>query len=142
NHIRAERPRMAPDTERDRRLLDAFVAAVGSGDPAELERLLHDDVVLVSDGGAKARAARYPILGPSRVARFFVGVARKAPPGDSSVDYVTANGQLALEVSIGGRVDSLVVVEPDASGERIARLFLLRNPDKLRTFRQGSRFTS
>jgi len=134
DHVRTERPRMAPNTERDRRLLDAFLVALSSGDPAELERLLHDDVVLVSDGGAKARAARRPILGSHRVARFFVGVSKKVPPGRLSAEYVVANGQLALNISINGRVDSLIMVEPGVGSERIARIFVVRNPDKLKAF--------
>lgn len=43
-------------------------------------KLLHPDIVLRSDGGGIVRAARNPIYGPDKVARFIIGVlARQAP---------------------------------------------------------------
>lgn len=138
-HVRAERPRMTTDVERDRGLLDAFLTAVMTGDPAELEGMLHDDIVLVSDGGPDVRAARRPVLGVFRVARFCTGIAKHAPPGDVTVEYVMANGQLALFVEVDGRDSTLLMLEPDATGQRISRIFALRNPDKLRTVRRAAR---
>ncbi len=43
--------------------------------------MLDADAVSVTDGGGRATAALAPIRGAERVARFFVGLLRKAPPG-------------------------------------------------------------
>ena len=42
-------------------------------------QLLAPDAVVLSDGGGKAKAALAPILGADRVARFFLGLMKKAP---------------------------------------------------------------
>ena len=131
DHVRAERPRVTPDHDRDRRLLDAFVLALTSGESDDLARLLHDDVVLVSDGGAKVRAARHPIIGAERVCRFLTGITRNAPAAPAQLDYVEANGQVALHLAVEGHASSLFTLEPDSGGTKVRRIFVLRNPDKL-----------
>ena len=130
-HVRSERPRMEPDPDRDRRLLDAFIGAVASGDPAQLEVLLHDDVVLVSDGGAKVRAARHPLIGAYRVGRFLTGLARNATAADVELEYVLANGQISVVLKAGDGTASLFTLESDADGSHVRRIFVQRNPEKL-----------
>ena len=132
DHVRAERPRFTPDPDRDRRLLDAFVTAISSGESDQLAQLLHDDVVLVSDGGAKVRAARHPILGAKRVVRFLTGIAKNAPTEKVKLNYVTVNGQISVHIEVEGTDASLLTLETDPGGDRIARIFVVRNPDKLR----------
>ena len=131
DHVQAERPRVTANPDRDRRLLDAFVAAVASGAPDQLAGLLQDDVVLVSDGGANVRAARHPIVGVNRVARFLTGIANNAPGGDLDLRYLTVNGQVSLYVGLAGQAPSIFTLEPDASSTKIRRIFVLRNPDKM-----------
>jgi RNA polymerase sigma-70 factor (ECF subfamily) len=46
------------------------------GDLEALEQLLADDVVVYRDGGGKAVAARHPVVGAGRVARFMAHVAQ------------------------------------------------------------------
>src|SRR5712691_460638 len=53
-----------------RRLLEAFVTAAQKGDMAALEGLLAEDVVSYADGGGIVRAARVPVFGRERVAKF------------------------------------------------------------------------
>ena len=112
-------------------LLDAFVMALASGQANDLTQMLHDDVVLVSDGGAKVRAARHPIVGCSRVARFLSGIVNNAAPAEVQLDYVQTNGQVALYVDVEGQAASLFALEPDDSGQKVRRIFVLRNPEKL-----------
>ena len=52
-----------------------------SGDMDALISLLADDVTLWSDGGGRVVAARNPIHGSDRVARFLLGIMREAPAG-------------------------------------------------------------
>jgi RNA polymerase sigma-70 factor (ECF subfamily) len=91
--------------------------------------LLADDITAVSDGGGKVTAARNPIVGPDRVARFILGVVNKTPEG--AVRGVSLiNGQPAIVTYVGGAAYSVLAFEI-AEG-RIRRLFNVLNPDKLK----------
>ena len=64
-----------------RALLDRFLALVATADLAGLTALLTEDAVLVSDGGGLVSAARRPVVGADRVARFLLGLAARVQPG-------------------------------------------------------------
>src|SRR5262249_11418066 len=95
---RPPRP-VAPDEQE--RLTQRFLATLAAGDVAALAALLADDVVLYSDGGGKTVAARNPIRGALRVARFFAGIWRKLPP-DLVARVVQVNGQPGGVAYLGG----------------------------------------
>ncbi|HEU5028325.1 MAG TPA: RNA polymerase sigma-70 factor [Spirillospora sp.] len=127
----AER-RFAPPGERWRRLVERFLDAAVRGDLAGLEAILAEDVVAWSDGGGKVTAARNVIAGRTRVARFLLGVARRAAdlPGASlepSIEEV--NGVPALAVRVDGELTMIAVLE--ASGDRVTAVHAVLNPDKL-----------
>lgn len=105
----------------------AFAAASASGEVSALVALLDPDVVLRSDGGGKVSAARRPVFGADRVARFLLGVPH-LNPGLVIAPTVTPDGA-AFVASLDGKVDSIVSLA--VSGERITDIFLMRNPDKL-----------
>ena len=126
--VRAERPAREADADAHRRLLERFLVAASQGDLAGLESLLTEDVVLYSDGGGKAVAARNPLQGPSVVARFMAGVTAKAP-SDAEVAFVSLNGLPAMVARIGGQ--AVLAMSLDVEGDRIRRVFMVRNPDKL-----------
>jgi RNA polymerase sigma-70 factor (ECF subfamily) len=130
DRVRAERPRVAPDPDRDQQLLEAFLVASAADDPAALADLLHEDVVLVSDGGPHVRAARKPIVGLHRVTTFVTSIARNLE-GEPTLTFAQINGQPAVVAEIEGAPTSVFIVEPDASGRKISRIYALRNPDKL-----------
>lgn len=129
---RVQRDRPAVDLAPDRReeLLDAFLAAVLSGDPRRLEPLLHDDVVQLSDGGASTRAARRPVVGPHRVSILMVNLAKRITALDWGLERVVANGQPAMLVTVDSAPQLLQEIEFAPDG-RIIRLHHLLNPDKL-----------
>lgn len=112
-------------------LLDAFVNAARDGDLASLHDLLHAEVVAYSDGGGKRKAARRPLLGPSNVARFAIGVAglHKAR---RTVRFVTVGGAPGVIVTFSGIPHVLSLQVRD---NRIYRLFDVSNPDKHSTLR-------
>nr|BFF10207.1 hypothetical protein GCM10025699_15100 [Microbacterium flavescens] len=63
----------------------AFAAAAATGDLAALVAILDPDVVLRADGGGLVSAARRPVFGADRVARFLLGrriccPRRRSPP--------------------------------------------------------------
>ncbi|HEV8324572.1 MAG TPA: sigma-70 family RNA polymerase sigma factor [Myxococcota bacterium] len=63
--------------ERTARALGALLDRLAAGDVAGMEVLLAEDVVSLSDGGGEFHAARKPVIGRGRVARFFLGVAER-----------------------------------------------------------------
>jgi RNA polymerase sigma-70 factor (ECF subfamily) len=128
SHVVARRPRFSGTREQHRRLLGAFVQACSLGDVAGLKQLLADDVVTLSDGGGKAHAALKPVAGADAVARMLVGLTKKGAPG-AVPEVRMINGDLAIVLRVGDRVDSVLSIATD--GERITEIEIVRNPDKL-----------
>jgi RNA polymerase sigma-70 factor (ECF subfamily) len=126
--VRARRPRFAPTREQHERLVTAFFQTMVTGDVDGLKALLADDVVALSDGGGKATAARKPLHGVDTVARLFLGLGKKQPPG-TSAELVEINGWPAVVARIGGRLFSVIQIETD--GEKIVAVHSVLNPDKL-----------
>ena len=132
------------------RLLEAFLTAAREGNLVILESLLAQDVVSISDGGGVVSAARVPVRGRSRVARFVLGVLAKFGQGIVSVP-VEVNGQTAVLGVRDGRPVTLWALEIGPQG--VQRLLIVANPDKLQrlaglaprgsgpgvTFRHGTR---
>lgn len=126
-HVAAGRRGRVERTEQ-RRLLEAFVAAARSGDVAALERLFVADVVSTSDGGGLVRAARKPVSGAERVARFIAAVSGHFWAGVTPT-AVEANGQACVLLSRGPMVVALVTV--DGTSDGIDQIFWLMRPSKL-----------
>ncbi|MGN6325546.1 RNA polymerase sigma factor SigJ [Pseudolysinimonas sp.] len=124
--IAASRTRRATREEHDRTVA-AFAAAAQRGDLAGLVAVLDPDAVLRSDGGGIRSAARRPVVGADRVARFLLGVAAKNEGFETTVAE-TPDG-LGFVVWDGGRVDSVLTVEVVEG--RIVELRMMRNPEKL-----------
>lgn len=112
-------------------LLAKFAEAIASGDARSLEALLAADAVAWSDGGGVKRAALNPIRGASRIARFFLGLARKAARLRQTPSFHPAaiNGAPGFLIFIDGALDQTLSIETD--GERITAIYVVRNPEKL-----------
>jgi RNA polymerase sigma-70 factor (ECF subfamily) len=127
-HIRSRRPRFDPAPGEAERLTGEFLQACTTGDLGGLVRILADDAVLYSDGGGKVLAARAPIRGADRVARFFLGVLKKTTAA-LEVRHVRVNGRPGVVVLEGGQVADVITL--DVADGRIRTCFVVRNPDKL-----------
>ena len=129
-HLRAGRPRFDADEEARDRLLERFLAAAEEGDVEGLEALLAEDAVLYSDGGGKVIAARRPVAGAARIARFMAGVTRKQRElGLLERRVVRVNGQPGSILTHNGAVFSVLSI--DVVDGRIQAVRIVRNPDKL-----------
>ena len=127
--VAARRPRFEHSPEQQERLMQQFVRACSTGDMPALLELLAEDVTLWSDGGGKVRAALNPIHGSDKVARFFLGVLRKAPP-TLVVQPATINGQPGIISYADG--SPLNVLTLDVADGRIKAVRIVANPEKLR----------
>jgi len=122
--VRAARPPETAPASSD--LLARLLMATAAGDIDGLLQLLDTDVVLLSDGGAERRAARRPVVGAEKVARFMVNLAKKLVAG--SVEAGTLNGE---EVVIFHLEDGPMVFQGDVHDGRFTAVQVQRNPDKL-----------
>ena len=109
----------------------AFAAATDAGDVDALVSLLDPAVTLTSDGGGKVSAARRPVHGADRVARFLLGALTKHP--DATVEPIATDDGLGFLITEHGRVDSVMVL--GVRGERVTEVWLVRNPEKLTRWR-------
>jgi RNA polymerase sigma-70 factor, ECF subfamily len=92
--------------------------------------MLADDVVVYSDGGGKVISALRPVAGRDRAARRLTGVARKGAAA-LRPQFAAVNGEPGLLLLAGATAVSVVTIELDRDG-RIAAVFLVNNPDKIR----------
>ncbi|MFD7614861.1 RNA polymerase sigma factor SigJ [Streptomyces sp. NPDC059828] len=129
--VRAEAPRRSVDRGEHRRAVDAFLAAVMGGDFDGLLEILDPDVVWRSDGGGKVTAARQPVLGPVKVARFTQGLMRAFDPATMRFTVRDVNGApgLVFTDSASGLTG---VYAFTVHGGRITEIDVVINPDKLR----------
>ncbi len=119
----------APTTDRDlrqqRRVVDAFVAAVREGDFARLVAVLDPNVVLRADGGALAGASRLV-----RGAQAVVEQAERFSKLGLSNELVLVNGNLGfLSRRPDGRLFS--VVGFTIAGGKIVEIDILADPERL-----------
>ncbi|MGW3347129.1 RNA polymerase sigma-70 factor [Nonomuraea rubra] len=117
-----------------RRLLTAFVAAARSGDLAALEQLLAEDATSYSDGGGAVRAAKFPVEGAARVAKFIRAFAGHFWTG-VEVTWADVNGQAAALLSRDGVVFTVLALNTSDRG--IDQVLWMMNPAKLRAVSIG-----
>lgn len=132
--LRATRPRevrhATPEAEAE--VCASLLGAVMTGDVDQVMALMTEDVVHISDGGEHHRAARQPVVGRDRVARFMINLARRLPSQDEAameVRMMRVNLQPGLLIIIDGRPFTLVIVESD--GLLARRIYAVVNPAKL-----------
>jgi RNA polymerase sigma-70 factor (ECF subfamily) len=126
--LRDERPRYAVPRETHHRLLQMFAQVLERGDFHAINALLAEDAMLIGDGGEKVPSFPKPMVGGRRIAQLFYASARRYG-SELSIKLAELNGQWALLRFIGGKLESAQWFETD--GERIARIFVQLNPDKL-----------
>lgn len=128
--VRDERPAPTATPDGHALLLKAFIEAVAGGDLSRLTGLLRQDAIAVTDGGGRKSAALNPIMGADKVARFFIGVAGKVAGRDIRIEPAMINGSSGALLYVDGELDHSLSIAID--GDRIAAVYLVRNPDKLR----------
>ncbi|MEV4173398.1 RNA polymerase sigma-70 factor [Nonomuraea sp. NPDC049709] len=116
-------------TDEQRRLLKAFVAAARSGDLTALEELFTADVVSYSDGGGAVRgAARFPVVGATRLAKVIKAFSGRFWDG-VDVGWGSTNGRPSALLSRDGQLFAVITV--NASDQGIDQVLWMLNPAKL-----------
>jgi RNA polymerase sigma-70 factor (ECF subfamily) len=125
---RRVRASQAPAPARRADLVRDFKRAWEAKDISALIGLLDPEVLAVADGGGLVSAQLHPVEGGERVARALVEITDKAP--DLALLARTVNGQPGLVMQQGGVTVTVIVF--DIAGDRITRIWAVRNPEKLR----------
>ncbi|MDR5808878.1 RNA polymerase sigma-70 factor [Caballeronia sp. LZ019] len=126
--LRESRPRLSVPREIHLRLLTKFAEALQKGDFAEIHSMIADEATLVGDGGGRVPSFPKPMEGGRRIAQLFYA-ARLRFKDELRIELAVLNGQWALLRFIEGKLESAQSYETD--GERIVRIHVQRNPDKL-----------
>ena len=135
-HLRAQPRYAASGPERDA-VVAAFARACQDGDLEALARVLDPGVVVRSDGGGVVTAARRPVEGGEKVARFVLGLfAKQAATGvPAAVAAEPVNGRTGLVVRLGGVV--VAVVDLAVADGAIREIAVVVAPDKLAPWREA-----
>jgi RNA polymerase sigma-70 factor (ECF subfamily) len=130
-HVRDARPRYRVEKQRGLEIAEAFFAASRNGDMAALGAMLATDVSFHADGGGKRSAAVAPIFGVRPVLQLQKALA-------------VLFGKYGSELLRTGFINGLPgFVTHEADGEiqttaleiedgKVAAIYIMRNPDKLR----------
>ncbi|MGI5402083.1 RNA polymerase sigma factor SigJ [Streptomyces sp. CA-135486] len=128
--VRAEAPRRSVDRGEHRRTVEAFLTAVTGGDFEGLLEILDPEVVWRSDGGGKVTAARLPVLGNEKVARFTQRLTRGFDPAAMLVAVRDVNGAPGVVIVDSATAQTVVFAFTVHQG-RITEIDAILNPDKL-----------
>jgi RNA polymerase sigma-70 factor (ECF subfamily) len=129
-HERAERDEHTRHTQAEQlAIASAFVGAVLSGDIDAVTAMLRPGAVMTSDGGPHRHAARRPVVGQTRIARFLVNLYRRIPPDIVEFDPVWVNGAPGVVMRLHGKPYLVSVLE--IVDGLVDRQYTMVNPDKL-----------
>ncbi|HKT57911.1 MAG TPA: RNA polymerase sigma-70 factor [Microbacterium sp.] len=129
DHVAARRPRVRVVPSELEEVMERLVAALNTGDMQGLMDVLAPDVVSVADGGGKVHgAARHPIVGALRLARYLISGMTKA--GGALVASATrVNGQPGIRMELDGQLAAVVSVTVEHG--RVTHIYSIANPEKL-----------
>ncbi|MFD0715326.1 RNA polymerase sigma-70 factor [Paenibacillus sp. GCM10027626] len=108
--------------------IEKFLAALSHGETETVLSMLHDDVVLFSDGGGKVSAATRPVESSMRVASFLIGIMRKEG-GEADFELANVNGQSSIVIREQGHVIAVAFLQ--MIDNKVKSVYFVRNPDKL-----------
>jgi RNA polymerase sigma-70 factor (ECF subfamily) len=123
------------ESSRATQALQLFLTHVTSQDVDGVERMLAADCVALSDGGGEFFAARVPILGRAKVAKFYMKIAAMRP-SEGAFEIRMLNGVPALLASFDdvpqGQAPHVVLLLDVAPSGEITRLYSVLTTQKIR----------
>jgi RNA polymerase sigma-70 factor (ECF subfamily) len=131
--IRAAQAPATP-TARQAGIVRDFKQAWEAKDIGALIRLLDPGATVIADGGGLVPAALRPIEGGEQIARYLADLAGRTPSNVTILER-TVNGQPGLVAQQDGV--TVTVFAFGIAGDKITRIWAVRNPDKLRPWTTG-----
>ncbi|MEU7606926.1 RNA polymerase sigma factor SigJ [Streptomyces sp. NPDC041003] len=111
-------------------LVRDFKQAWEAKDIKALVGLLDPDAMMTADGGGLVGTVLRPVVGSARIAEYLIHISDKAP-GLTLLER-TVNGRPGLVAQHSGT--TVTVAAFSLAGNRITRIWAVRNPEKLRTW--------
>ncbi|HKO38350.1 MAG TPA: RNA polymerase sigma factor SigJ [Solirubrobacterales bacterium] len=122
--------RRAVDEEERELLTAAFLTAVASGEIDRVRDLLAADAIMYTDGGGVVTAARKPIYGAEKIARFMVRVQGKAEfPDDPLYTPVLVNGDPGVRMD-SASLGFLSIVAVEVADGAVQSIRFFNNPER------------
>ena len=134
--LQRKEQKFSPSKEEHVYLTNSFIKAMKEGNFDDLKDIFKADVSLYSDGGGKAIAARKVFHGDNNyISKFLVKVTSPLfldSSTDVEIKTVWFNGSLGIVLIVDGIAVTSYTFE--IKENKIANIFTLRNPDKLKFF--------
>ncbi|MGN6257243.1 MAG: RNA polymerase sigma-70 factor [Solirubrobacterales bacterium] len=129
DHVGDPSRRRDVSEEERQQLATAFLAASASGDVDAIREFLAADAIMYTDGGGVVTAARKPIYGADKIARFMVGVQRKDNfPEEPVFTPVLVNGDPGVRMD--GDEGFLSIIAVEIADGAIQALRFFNNPER------------
>jgi RNA polymerase sigma-70 factor (ECF subfamily) len=123
--VKGGAPAPGADVTRQRRVVEAFLAATRGGDFQALVSLLHPDVVLRADSAVVPTSQPIVVRGATTVARGAMGATARARFTGTAL----INGSAGLAMAPGGRLALALLFTFD--GDRITEIEIIADPSRL-----------
>jgi RNA polymerase sigma-70 factor, ECF subfamily len=133
-HLVLRRPRISPSLQQKEEIVEQFLISWNQGDLPNLMRLMAEDITFWSDGGGQVTAARRPLHGCQKVARFLVAIRRSRLIPTIDPQIVSINDRPGILNTVGGNPQSTFSFE--FLGKSIKSIFAVVNPDKLKSLKK------
>jgi RNA polymerase sigma-70 factor (ECF subfamily) len=114
--------------------LDKYMHVIQTGDTSQLEKLLTEDITVISDGGGKVSAFRKHIVGKASVVAVLQGIHKKFYSA-LTIEQRWINHQPALFYYESGKLVNCQVFS--FNNDHADHIFFIRNPDKLKALEKG-----
>jgi RNA polymerase sigma-70 factor (ECF subfamily) len=126
-----------PETERKvpADYLSKYMEVIRNGDTSGLERLLTDEITVISDGGGKAVAFMKPVSGKQSVSALLMGIFHKFY-NKVRIEKANINHQPALFYYENNKLVTCQVFSIEKGN--ITNIYFIRNPDKLKELQNYS----
>lgn len=111
--------------------IELFIKAVRTGNIAAVERMLADDVALISDSNGTATAARNILEGVARVRKFLIGIFSKPVNFEVEIKFAMLNHEPALLFYSNGKLIRCKMLHINSAG-KLQGLYFILNLDKLK----------
>ena len=126
-------PRAPATPDNHARLLQAFSEARASGDVSRLAGLLREDAIAMPMAAAARPQRSIRSSAPTRSRASSSALRSKNAGRDIRIEPTMINGNVGALLYMDGEIDHSMSMAID--GERIAAIYIVRNPDKLRQCR-------
>ncbi|HEX5151477.1 MAG TPA: sigma-70 family RNA polymerase sigma factor [Parafilimonas sp.] len=114
--------------------IDKYLSVIQNGDMPQLEKMLHEEVMVISDGGGKVAAFRKPVTGRDAVTKLLQGIYKKFY-ANIDIRKTLINNQPALCYVQDGELINCQVFSLQKNVLR--NIYFIRNPDKLKALEKN-----